>query len=164
MAAVHELRFTFDEAFLRAALKRDLAWRGVYATLIFVVLLGLLWLWQGGMPSPLTLGVLGAGVVIVWVLLYRVWRVSARRIFELWSQQSPDRTMVFRFDDEGFDVEVGSATNRYAWQGLRRLWRYPDVWLLEIVKNMSVFFPPQAASEEVRAYVVERCKAAGVRV
>jgi len=72
--------------------------------------------------------------------------------------------MVFRFDDDGFDVVVGSATNRYAWRGMRRPWRYPDVWLLEIVKNMSVFFPPQAASDEVQAYVVKRCRDAGVGV
>jgi len=159
----HELRFTFDEAFLRAALKRDLAWRGVYATLLLIGVLVVLWLWQGSV-SWMTAAILGAGAVALWLLLFRVWRTSARRIFDLWSTQCPDRTMAFRFDDEGFDVEVGSASNRYVWQGMRRLWRYTDVWLLEIVKNMSVFFPPEAASDEVKAYVVERCRDAGVRV
>lgn len=158
----HEFQYTFDEPFLRTALKRDIAWRGAYAMIAFALLLAGVWLWTRQL-SPLTLAIVGAGVVLLWGLLYRAWCLGAVRLVELWSKQSPDRVMAFRLDDEGFDVDVGSAHARYTWAGLRRLWRYSDVWIIEIVKNLSVFFPPEAASEEARAFIVERCEANGVR-
>ena len=84
----HEPKYTFDEGFLRAALKRDLAHRGVHATLLLITLMGVLWIWHGSM-TVLPTAILGAGVVGLWL---RLWRGSARRIFDLWRKQSPDRT------------------------------------------------------------------------
>ena len=159
----YEFQYTFDEPFLRTALKRDIAWRGVYAMIAFAAILLGMWLWTREL-TPLVLGIVGVGVVFVWALLFRAWRLGAARVVELWTKQSPERVMAFRLDDDGFDVDVGSAHTRYTWAGLRRLWRYSDVWIIEIVKNLSVFFPPEAAPEEARAFIVERCKANGVRV
>ena len=88
---------------------------------------------------------------------------AAKRVDALWAIQSPDRSILMRLDDDGFDVVTGSSDARYEWKALRRLWRYPDVWAIEIVRRFSVLFPPDAASDEVRAYIVERCEAAGVR-
>lgn len=158
----HEFEYAFDEAFLRTALKRDLFWRGVYATAALgLVLLGV-WLWLGRV-TPTILAILGVGVLVLWALLYRLWRKAARGILELWTRQSPDRIQRFRLDDEGFEVCMGASTSRYTWKGLRRLWRYGDVWLIEIVKNMSVFFPPDAPSDAAKDFLVERCREAGVR-
>ena len=67
-------------------------------------------------------------------------------------------------DDEGFSVVHESSRSHFTWQGLRRLWRYDDVWLVEILKMQSVFFPPDQVREEVRDYILERCRAAGIRV
>lgn len=158
----HEFTFSFDEAFLGDALRRDLVWRGVYASLALLAVLAVLWLWMGHLDLSVLL-IVGGGLLLLWVLLYRTWRSAARRVDQLWVKQSPDRTITYRLDHEGFEVVVGSATARHAWEGLRRLWRYSDVWLIEIVKNMSVFFPPDQAPEEARAYILERCRAHGVR-
>ena len=85
-------------------------------------------------------------------------------VFRMWQQQSPSGTIRYELDDEGYTVQLDNANTRHAWQGLRRLWQYPDVWLIEIVKNQSTFFPPDAASPEIQEYIRERCRAGGARV
>ena len=51
----HEFTFSFDEAFLRDALKRDLAWRDVYASTALLVVLAVLWLWTRRLDVSLLL-------------------------------------------------------------------------------------------------------------
>ena len=160
---MHQFEFGFDAAFMRAALRRDFYWRIGYANLALgAVLLGTrLWV---GQFTPVTIGIVLAGSAFVTWWLLRLLGTCARRIDELWAQQSPDRRIRYELDDDGFDVVMENAKARYEWKGMRRLWRYPDVWILEIVKNMSVFFPPAAVPQEVRDFIVERCRSAGVRV
>ena len=110
------------------------------------------------------IGAVVAGTVAIACTLAWKLHTASRRIFEFWSKQSPGRSIRYVLDDEGFDVQLEHSSARYTWKGLRRLWRYSDVWIVEIVKNLSVFFPPDAVPAEVREYVVERCRDAGVRV
>ncbi len=159
----HRFEYEFSAAFIGTALKRDMLWRGVYGTLAMLGIVAVLYVWSG-QPRTTTLLVVGFGVVVMLLALYLVWRRAKRQLFDLWSNQSPDHVMAIALDDDGFDVAVGTSTSRYEWQGLRRLWRYDDVWLIEVVKNVSIFFPPSIPSEATRAYIVERCKNAGVRV
>ena len=161
--AAHTFTYTFDEAFVRAALRRDVLWRGVYASAALLVVLGLTWLWAGRL-GVLEVAIVLIALVLLWAILLRQLRSGAARLVELWTKQAPDRAMTFRLDDDGFDVVLGASSSRHTWKGMRRLWRYPDVWILEIVKNLSVFFPPDEASDEVRAYIVERCRANEVRL
>lgn len=159
----HSIEFEFDVPFIRAGLRRDFAWR---AALLAGLMAGLLLasrLWLG-VFHPFLLAAVGAGTAVVLLRLHLAFRSAAQCTYELWSRQSPSRRIRFELDDEGFRVVLDQSNVRYEWRGLRRLWRYPDVWIVEIVKHLSVFFPPGAASEEARAYVVERCRAAGVRV
>ena len=90
------------------------------------------------------------------------WRV-VRRTYALWTRLSPERTICYRIGPTAIEVEMPSGTGRHEWAGMRRLWRYKDIWLLEIVKNVSVLFP-SSAPQAARDYVVERCREAGVRV
>ena len=107
--------------------------------------------------------VLLGAVMIVW-RFYALLEKVARRVFDLWTKQSPGGVIRYELDDEGFSVVLENGNSRFSWEGLRRLWRYHDVWLVEILKMQSVFFPPDQAPEEVREFIVERCQAAGVRV
>ena len=157
-----EFEFGFDEAFIRNAMRRDMIERGLIAT-------GLLT--AAGLAACLLDGfdwayvaIMGTGIAVVWALLLRVLRKGAQRVLEFWTQQSPEGVVRWRLEEDAFQVQVGTSSSRYAWQGLRRLWRYPDVWIVEIVKNLSVFLPPDALDDETRAYIEERCRNAGVRV
>ena len=105
--------------------------------------------------SDMALGTILVVMVLVLIML-------ERKVFEIWLKQSPNRRLTYRLDDDAIVVETESGNARYEWKGLRRLWRYGDVWLIEIVRNMSVFFPT-SAPEAVREFVVSRCREAGIK-
>jgi len=115
-------------------------------------------------------GLSDAGIVMAAALLIVVWRVASvfRRAidatFELWLKQSPNRRLNFSVDDDGIVVSLEKGSSRYSWGDFRRVWRYSDVWILEIVKNRSVLFPIREAPAEMANYMVDRLRAAHVRV
>jgi len=155
--------FHFDLPFIKRALRRDLLWRGYVAAVLFV-LLALMGRWYYRRFDPwLTAVLFGGALFVIWrihVLLTKV----ASRVHELWLKQSPRRVVRYELDDEGFDVVMSESRTRYRWQGLRRLWRCHDVWLIEIVRLQSVFFPPDVVPDDVLDFITERCRAAGLRV
>ena len=159
---MHELEFTFDRRLIYTAMRRDVVWRLWLPPVVGGLLCGWLYYLQGSIGS-MFIWVAGSLTAVEIFLLVMI-RVSIVRTDQLWSTQAPDRRMRFSFDDEGFDVLLGESKTRYAWTSLKQLWRYPDVWLLEVVRMMSVFFPADAATPEVRAYISERCQAANIKV
>ncbi len=158
----HEFSYTFDRAFIRKGLRRDWVWRGWLIVGLYVAAGVLITLVS---ERRVAAGVgFAVGLPFVWWVCARAFRQLIDRTFQMWSLQAPDHTMRFRLDDDGFEVDLSKGHVRYSWSDLRRLWRYPDVWALEIIKMQSVLFPPDAASDEAKAFIVERCRAAGVRV
>ena len=159
----HEFRFRFDLPFVRAALRRDFVTKGAVRVGVLAVILigGRVWI---GSFEPPVVWIVALGMLVVTFQTRRLFHRSAARVYEFWCQQAPDHTILYRLDEEGFEVALDKARSRHSWVGLRRLWRYDDVWILEVVKDLSLFFPPAAASDEAREFLVERCRAAGVRV
>jgi len=162
----HELTVRFDREFIRNGLKRDYVWRAIYRVGLIVVLglVAVLALRRGGydaawVPLPFV------GLVLVTAARFAIgFRTMVDRTLQLWLKQSPDGTILFRADHEAITIDLEESHTRYNWGDLRRLWRYDDVWLIEVVKNTSVLFPPQDAPEEMKRFIVERCRNAGVRV
>lgn len=163
MEATYEFSYTFDLAFIRRALRRDHSWKYLLGP---GLLLPLLLVSRGilGTFDPVVVGVVIGGIVVLTWFVYFKFARGTKTFFDFWSKLSPNHTVRFRLDDEGFDLLLESSEARYEWAGLRRLWRYDDVWLIEIVKNVSAFFPPDEAPAEAREFIVERCRAAGVRI
>lgn len=161
-APVHEVSYAFDLALIRRGMRRDILWRAIYASLVFLFAFGLCMVL---LPDMLWLFGPALGFLSVFALLV-LWfgylKVSQRTL-EFWTVQSPDRILRLGFHEEQLVVTTGSGSQRYAWNSMRRLWRYPDMWMFEVVKNVSVFMPPDAASHEVRDYIVRQCEAAGLK-
>lgn len=159
----HQFEFTFDPDFIRAALRRDVLWRGyVLAGLLLILALVarfLLGIWNLTLTTSFVL----ASVFIIW-LFHRLLRGIATRVCNMWTTQAPDGVIRYELDDDGFNVVTTNSRARFEWQYLRRLWCYEDVWLLEIVKMQSVFFPPDQAPAAAMDFIVERCRAADVRI
>jgi len=161
---VHAVEYAFDERFvrrvLRRAARRRMLWGAAVMAVLFVLAAAVsdidrrLFLAAGAIAIPL--GCVGG---------YRLrLRLAGGRLYELWSKQAPDRRFRFTFDDAGFWAHAGDSRSRYRWSDVRRLRRHDDLWMLEIAKGIGLFLPPSRASEETRDYVVQRCRAAGVRV
>ncbi len=165
MRSVHEIRFRFDRDFIAAGLRRDFIWR---AALMFAVLIAtfavVVIVVMDNRPTLLAMTIMAAGLGIVSARLLAAFRGGVERTYQLWVKQSPSMEVCYRLDDEAIHIELDHATSRYHWGEFRRLWRYSDVWLLEIVSMASVFFPAPAAPPDACAFLVERCRAAGVRV
>jgi len=159
-----EFSYTFTKRFLWDALKRDILWKlGVAVLIVLVAIAALGWAlgvapWRSPMLPALIGGAL-AGVIVVPLKL----RSIVARTDSYWARLSPDRIIRYRLLPDAIEVEMPNGTARHQWHGMRRLWRYKDIWLLEIVKNTSVLLPADAP-EEARAFVVERCREAGVRL
>lgn len=159
----HAFEITFDVPFIKRALRRDLLWKGYLgAGLILAMAVGLR-LWHGAWLPLMTGALVAAAGIIVW-RIHHLLTTVARRIDALWRRQTAEGRIRYELDDEGFTLHLGESQSRHAWQGLRRLWRYDDVWLIEIVEMQSVFFPPDQVPAEAREFIVERCREAGVRV
>ena len=158
----HQFEFSFDTTFLRRALRRDLLWKGYVLAGAFVLLAVGLRVAYGRWEPWVTAVSLG-GALIVILRFHALLRQAAKRVDDLWLLQSPSRRVCLELDDEGFDVVMESARSRYRWEDMRRLWRYPDVWMIEIVRMQSVLFPSDSAPDEAREFIVERCRAHGVR-
>lgn len=161
---VFEYTHVFDKRFLHDALKRDIYWR-IFALLfgLILVFVGMFWLMGSAPWEQPTLnyliGALMAAVAMPWFIMRRV----VNRTYEFWSKQSPERKIVYRAGPDAIDVQMPNGHGRHEWKGLRRLWRYKDIWLLEVVKMTSVLFPADAP-QEMRDYITERCREAGVTV
>ena len=159
----HEIRFLFDRAMIGAAHRPVFVARGLWFLAIVAGMVAVNWLLGGATPRLLLITVAAVSLLVV-VRLWQVWRQTVARTYALWTKQAPDGEIVMRLDDEALQVCLGNGSMRYAWSGLLRLRRRPEIWCLEIVKHVHVLFPPSAASAEARDYVVERCLQAGVKV
>lgn len=158
----HAFQFEFDVPLIKAGIRRDLMWKGYLMASVMLVA-AIAARVSYGYWDPVLTGVLILGAIVIVWRFHGMLNRFASQIFELWSTQSPSGVMRFELNDDGFSVVLDKSRSDFEWAGLRRLWRYDDVWLIEIVKGQSVFFPPDRTSDEVRDYLVERCRSANVR-
>ena len=162
-AATHQLTYRFDRSFIADGLKRDFAWKGFYLLVILIVVEVAVVSIMGGSWGIEMVGIVAGAAVLIAVLLVFKFRSSVRRVYDFWKVQSPSGELRFSADPVGLTVQTDQANSAYEWSDLRRLWRYSDVWLFEVVRNVSVMFPCRAAPDAMKDYMVERCRAAGVR-
>lgn len=160
---VHEFSTEFDLRFIRNGIRRDVARRTVVVLAVFLLSVGCI-AWVLGTPptrSPVG-GALIAGAIVGLALI--PWKITrtAKRTEAYWVRLSPDRLIRYRLFPDAVEVELPNGTGRHQWAGMRRLWRYRDIWLLELVRGWSVLVPSDAPPEALD-YIAERCRAAGVR-
>ncbi|MCK5945227.1 MAG: hypothetical protein KAI24_24780 [Planctomycetes bacterium] len=160
--AQHTFSFTFDRPFVRRALRRDRNWAVVKVVALYALATPAALFGVDGL-EPLVYGLLGGGFVATLALALALFHKAGNAVYDLWLRQSPSRTIRYELDDDGFAIHMDHASSRFAWRGLRRLWRYPDVWLIEVVRKQSAFFPPEGAGAEALAFIEQRCSQAGVR-
>jgi len=155
--------FRFNKAFIQAALRRDRNW-GIAKVLILYAIAAPLVLFGLDAHSNLTYGILGGGLLATMTFVLVLFHKAATSVHTIWQRQSPSNTIRYDLDDDGFSIHMENASSRFEWQGLRQLWRYPDVWLIEIVKKQSAFFPPHAAPEAALTFIEQKCRNGGAKV
>lgn len=132
---------------------------------VFFALGGLLVLLLGTwVLKPLYVGTFLASAAGILAARVIVLRRAVDATHAYFVNRSPNRIMRFTVTETEITVEFENTSDRYTWKGMRRLWRYPDVWLIEIVRMRSILYPVQAAPSEMSDLVVEACRRAGIRV
>ncbi|MEE9392946.1 MAG: hypothetical protein V3W41_10615 [Planctomycetota bacterium] len=164
---MHDLKFQFDRQFLRNGLRRDHLWKGLIlvGSLFVILALGLsIGIFgdeanRSGLAWSLVLLICAAAAAARWLRFKR----AVDHTYALWLRQSPSQTIRFRAGTDRLTVHLDSGEQSYAWSDLKQLWRHSDVWLFEIVRDVSVLFPPHAAADAMKDFILERCRENGVR-
>jgi len=159
----HRFSYPFDVDLVREGLRRDFTDKWFWSLGMLVVMFLASWMWAPSFPLYLLVAI----VVVAPVLRWRIQLVlerTAKSVDSVWSQQSPSRSIRVQLDEEGIEMHMEKGYARHTWQGMRKLWCLEQVWLFELTGKHSLFFPPTAMNDEQRAFVIERCEAAGVRI
>lgn len=119
-----------------------------------------------------------------WVVLgYRTWLVGsfmaasgflsvlsllvfvtlhARSLRRLRAMPAP--TASWTFAEESLSTETSLAQSKIAWSLVKKLWRFPDVWVLVYSRSDYTLLPVSEISSEVQAFITERVRANGGKV
>lgn len=174
---LHTISYALDRGFLRRGLRRDrnmqlLATAGVFAAVAvgFAVAIVVLdrtdvvessrWGSVRGVVGGIVLG----GFVVAMTSVWWRFREAERNAHRALHSQSPSGRIRCELDDQGCTVLTDHSHQRFAWQGLCRLQRGPDVWRIEVVKNHFLFLPPADVTADALLYIEQRCQSAGVRM
>lgn len=164
----YRFQFEFDRAFVRRGFLPNHRWRCLYIVLYiaFVACAGAFLFdpWSSAFRDPSFLAILALSLVVLLFLRFLALGRGVQRTCELWSREAPDRILDYHLTADGLTLTMKNAEVRRKWSDFRRLWRYEGVWLLEIVKNHSLFYPVDSAPEGASEFLVERFREAGVRV
>lgn len=67
-------------------------------------------------------------------------------------------------EESGFTFASGIGSSSLRWASVREVWRFDEVWLLLFSKAQFVTLPVGCLPPEMRAFILERVKAAGGKV
>jgi hypothetical protein len=76
----------------------------------------------------------------------------------------PAPTAAWTFTEESLSTETQLAQSKIAWSLVKKLWRFPDVWVLVYSRSDYSLLPVSDIPSEVQAFIVERVRANGGKV
>jgi hypothetical protein len=161
-AAPVEFAYELTPALSRAATRRffqhQLGWRVPLALVGYAAACGMMVM----IGATLLTGVfIGAGVLLV-VLAVLAYFVRTRRNAGLLGQVA-DRSALCRVTDEGIELhnELGHST--FPWRMVRKVVRYPDVWLL-FIGPQPFWLPAAPLAAAAGDHILDRSSRAGAKV
>lgn len=160
----YEVMVTFTEDHIRTATRRfflkTLGWdyfvAWVLLLAVFVILIA-----EG--DRSWFVGVLGAMLVGSALVAVAFWLVYRRRGMAI-LRRMKNPTVHYVFDEDGVLVRSDLSEGRTKWSAFRELWRFPEVWLLFLVRGVYATLPTEALSDEIGRMIVEKMNAQGSRI
>jgi membrane associated rhomboid family serine protease len=160
----YEITVNYTEALIRRITRRFV---NRFLGLSFYLALGILgasalfFVIQGntGWIVGLAGAVFGMGVAIV-VLLHTVPIRSAVAIL----RRMPSQSTTFVFDDDGISIRNETGAGVGKWWVIKKVWKFPEAWLLFHAKNVYWTLPIAMVSEEMKAFIESKVKEGGGKV
>ena len=160
----YEVTAQYSEALIKTAVRRltmkHLGWKvAVVWSLMLIVLVVLLW---NGERDWLV-GALGMTLVISMLVSLAAYVKSRRNALAFFRARTTGTTQ-FVFDDEGFSAASDLGTSTFRWRIIRKVWRFPEAWLLFYSNGTYSTLPTACLSDELLAFILDRVEEVGGKI
>jgi YcxB-like protein len=105
---------------------------------------------------------LALSVILIFMMTALFFVYRNRSLNKLKEMESPIGR--WGFTEEVFSVESGMGKVEFKWSVVKKLWRFPDVWLLIYADQSYSTLPVADVSTEVQQFIVEQIQSHGGRV
>lgn len=93
----------------------------------------------------------------VWpIFLYGRWYLRLSKI----RHEDIDRKVTVRIDNEGLATDYGDTATTLRWQSIKRLWKFPDVYLVFLDAQLPLFItlPIGDLADETKMFIETKVK------
>lgn len=159
-----EITVTYSREVLEAAAKRfwlrSIGWSG-FAAFGFLLIAFVVLLIRGDRSWYVPVG----GTILVFAFAvgtagYFIYKSRALSVFA--QMREPKATM--RFDDEGISVKSDLGSSQFRWVMIRKIWRFPDAWLLFYSNQSYSTLPINVVSDDLRRFIIDKVTSNGGKV
>ncbi|HVP10396.1 MAG TPA: YcxB family protein [Phycisphaerae bacterium] len=160
----YEVTAEYSEELIKAAVRRfitkHLGWKDAIAwslmLIVFIVLL------RNGECGWL-LGALGATLFMFTAVAIAVYVKFRRNALSAFRAMTTGKAQ-FVFDEEGFSVASDLGTGTFKWRIIRKIWRFPEAWLLFYSSGTYSTLPTACLSDELKAFILTKVEATGGKI
>lgn len=160
MAERYKFSVAYEEATLQSAV-RAFVWRSqmggkgwVSPAVAFVIIVCASLILLGN-EFNVAVGLIGAGVTAVMLVLATLWWMSSRaRQAKLAMMKEPRAE--FLILDDAVEVKTDLGSGRLPWRSIRQIWKFKRVWLLMMDSNRFVTLPLADAPAEALQFLDQK--------
>ena len=103
------------------------------------------------------------GALLLIINLADYW-LDASRETAKFDRAETDATRQFAFTDANIKIISDSGQAEFAWKTIKKVWRYPTIWLI-LVRNEGFFTLPNAnLDEELENFIIGKVRENGGKV
>ena len=132
---------------------------GVLSTVLLLVVVYLFFRGYQHWAVGFFLGISLLYFVLPWAVLF-VWR---RRSLAMFHEMS-DPVAEWSFSDNGITTHSNLGTAELKWSTFKRLWKFPDVWLLFHPSGTYSTLPTQDLTDDAKGLIERKLKEHGASV
>jgi hypothetical protein len=160
----YEVTAEYSEALIMTAVRRFIAnylgWRdAIVWSLLLIVLVVLL---RNGERGWLV-GALGMTLLVSMVVALTVYVKFRRNALAIFRAMTTGKAQ-FVFDEEGVSAASDLGTGTFKWRVIRKVWRFPEAWLLFYSNGTYSTLPTACLSEELQAFILDRVEEVGGKI
>jgi hypothetical protein len=157
----YEASVRYDKSIINSAVKRFWVRSCARDTAIGFILLGTagaLWFYFDAKTwYTATFAALSLVFIFIMTAVFFVYR---KRSLKTLDEMGPP-IAVWRFTEEALSAESGMGKAEFKWPVVKKLWRFPDVWLLFYTNQSYSTLPVADVSAEARQFIEEKIRSHG---
>ena len=160
----YQATVTYTKPIIRSAMRqfwfRYIAWHGFAVIAISTIVAAVLIAtgdrsWVAGMFAVLSIISLATSTAVYVVLLRRsFWRFNHMH----------SKSANFTFSDESLTVASDLGKSEMSWRAIKKIWKFPDVWLLFVSKSVFITLPLSDIDASTQEFIAEQTVRHGGRV